>query len=309
MTVHNREAVALYYVNLFPARTDVYSHWTGGPEDGGWRPVKENLTPAIAVAGLTKTGPSISGFMIAPGGVSHSLAIDFDDEDGYKQAIKVGRTMHTANAPAYVERSGRGAHLWAVLEQTMQARSIRRALRWWIQRSGLDPEDPKIELRPGSDDLPEGGLGHALRLPLMPHPRTGHRGRLINPVTGELVGANLGETLLNIETIPCSSIVEAAMLFVPKPNPLNIPLSLRNVHAPREEDTASAAGILRELWGVENAQPGRAVRCPAHDDKRPSLSILRDDRRVICRSPSCILNNNDRGRGTHELEKLAPVRS
>lgn len=305
MTTYGREEVALYYVALFPARNDVYSRWT----EDGWRPVREPLTTTIAIAGLTKAGPSISGFMIAPGAVSHSLAIDFDAEDGYEQAMLVGRAMWAATAPAYVESSGRGAHLWGVVDRVMPARSIRRALRWWVQQAGLDPEDPKIELRPGSDDLPEGGLGHALRLPLMPHPRTGKRGHLIHPVTGQRVGLNLGETLLNIDEIPHGLVLDAAMRFVPKPDPLSIPPGLRNPHPPREEDRGSASDILRELWGVQNAQPGRAVRCPAHDDKRPSLSILRDDKRAICRSPSCSLNNNDHGRGTYELRKMAPVQT
>ena len=64
--------------------------------------------------------------------------------------------------------------------------------------------------------------------------------------------------------------------------------------------------MLRDLWGVENARPGKAVRCPAHDDRNPSLSILRDDKRVICKTPGCILNNDDHGRGTYELTRLAP---
>jgi hypothetical protein len=38
----------------------------------------------------------------------------------------------------------------------------------------------------------------------------------------------------------------------------------------------------------------------------PSLSILKDDQRVICFSPSCVLNNNGHGRGTYELTKMAP---
>ena len=61
------------------------------------------------------------------------------------------------------------------------------------------------------------------------------------------------------------------------------------------------------LWGMSRVNVGKANRCPAHGpDRHPSLSVLPDDRRVICRSPGCILNNDDRGRGTYELRQLAP---
>jgi hypothetical protein len=53
---------------------------------------------------------------------------------------------------------------------------------------------------------------------------------------------------------------------------------------------------------------GRANHCPAHDDSNPSMSIARDDRRVWCKQAACILANDGRGRGTHELEALAPGR-
>jgi hypothetical protein len=39
--------------------------------------------------------------------------------------------------------------------------------------------------------------------------------------------------------------------------------------------------------GVLNARPGRTVRCPRHEDRSASLSILRDDRRAICKAASC----------------------
>lgn len=296
--------VALFYVSLFPARTDVYSAWSEKYE--GWRPVREPLTPEVALAGLTKTGPSISGYLIAPGNTTHTLALDFDEEDGYEQALAVGRAMWLGDAPAYVERSGRGAHLWACLQAPFQAKSVRQAMRWWIQLGGQDNDNPKIELRPGSDAIADDGVGHALRLPLMPHPRTGKRGRLADPRTEQPIGQTLAEILLAIEYIPETVLIDAALRYVPRPTANDIPPYLRNPRPPGRDDESSASEILRTLWGAQDARPNKAIRCPAHDDKRPSLSILKDDKRVICRSPSCILNNGDHGRGTYELRKLAP---
>ena len=286
---------------LFPARNDVYSRWT----DKGWRPLREPMTPEVVLAGLKGTGPSISGYMIAPPGVTHSVAIDFDTEDGQAQAMDLARLMWSEKMPAYVESSRRGAHLWMLLDTVTPAKVVRHGLRGLLQRMGLDAHDPKIELRPGTDTVAEDGLGHALRLPLMPHPKTGKRGRLTT-AQGDPVGKTLADTLLNMETAPASALHDWAERYKPPPlEPDQMPREHRTPHQPFPEDDSVASEILRDLWGVPNAWPGRSVKCPAHEDTMPSLSILRDDRRAICKAPHCVLNNNDRGRGTHELRQLA----
>jgi len=296
--------VATYYVHLFPARADVYSRWT--PD--GWRPLREPLTAEIAAAGLTKAGPSISGYMIAPGSTSHSFAIDFDSDTGLSDAGRLADAMEAAGAAVYLEASRRGAHLWGVLDGVLPARTIRRALRSFCRAAGLPEKDPKIELRPGSDTISGEGLGHALRLPMMPHPVTGQRGVMTRK--GERVGSTLAEVLLAIEWIPTQLFIDTARDYVPPVDPDSIHPGLlppRPIRENNEWDDASASDILMREWSVGRAQPGRNSPCPAHgEDRHPSLSVLKDDKRVICRVPGCILNNNDRGRGTFELHKLAP---
>jgi len=64
--------------------------------------------------------------------------------------------------------------------------------------------------------------------------------------------------------------------------------------------------VLASRWGVVNAAPGRSVRCPAHDDRSPSLSIARDDRRAWCHAPSCqFYGPNGRGVDAWDLTQLA----
>lgn len=301
MSSYDPLTVATYYVHLFPARNDVYSRWT--PE--GWRPVREPLTAEVVVAGLSGKGPSISGFMIAPGSTSHSLAIDFDRDDGVEQAFRLTRFMAQHEMPAYVETSRRGAHVWATLDHVQPASLIRAGLRGLLQAIGLDAHDPKIELRPGSDHVADDGLGHALRLPLMPHPKTGKRGGFYDGATSLPMGRTLADIMLAMEVISIGRLVPWAEAY--KPPPLaSLPADLRRPRAPFPEDDSRASDILRELWGVPNALPGRSIKCPAHEDAMPSLSILRDDKRVICKAPHCVLNNNDHGRGTYELRQLAP---
>lgn len=292
-------SVALYYANAFAARTDVYSNWTAE----GWRPVREPLTAEVVLAGLTKQGPSISGYMLVPEScVTHVAAIDFDTETGFPAAIEMARLMAVTDIPAYVETSRRGAHLWLLLDRQVPGIAIRRALRAMMQTLGW-PEDPKVELRPGSDHVPAAGLGHAIRMPLMPHPKTGQHGKVFDH-DGRVVGKTLSEIMLNWETAEADRVLPWAEKYV-QPPMAKLPREYRNTHE-YPEDTSSVSDILREWWGVANARPGVSVRCPAHDDQHASLSILRDDRRVICKAGGCELNNNDHGRGTYELRKMAP---
>lgn len=295
--------VASYYSSVFPARNDVYSHWTGG----GWRPVRSPMTPEIVLAGLTGKGPSISGYMIAPGSVTHSVAVDFDSDDGYSRAVQLAATMYDAGIPAYTETSRRGGHLWCVLDAQLPAVAVRAALRGLIQAAHLPDNDPKIEIRPGSDTIADDGLGHCLRLPLMPHPKTGQRGEFVDAL-GNPVGRSMAEILLNLETVAKSATTFLRWAeYWKRPPVSHVPSRYGPPHEPFPEETSTASELLRSLWGVQNATPGRSVHCPAHDDQMASLSILRDDRRVICKAGYCVLNNDDHGRGTYELRKLAPT--
>lgn len=62
--------------------------------------------------------------------------------------------------------------------------------------------------------------------------------------------------------------------------------------------------VLSREWGLD-ARPGRTVRCPCHEDRSPSLSVLPDDRRVYCHAPGCALNNAGRGRDAWDLAQMA----
>jgi hypothetical protein len=300
--VDDPEQVALVYLHTFAARTDVFSAWT----PNGWRPRREHLTPGVVMAGLTRTGPSISGYMIAPPGLSHVLAFDFDTDGGFEEAMRLGLTMWRQELPAYVETSRRGAHLWCVLDAVLKAAVIRKAARALLATALLPTNDPHIEIRPGSDAVAPHGLGHALRLPIMPHPKTGKRGRMHDPRTGTAMSPRVAQMLLDVELAPAPVVAAWGDRWNPAVEV--VPPSLRNPKGPSEDDGASAAELLMTLWGVLMAVPGRNTHCPAHggEDRHPSLTVMKDDRRVICRVPGCVLNNDGHGRGTWELRTLAP---
>jgi len=62
--------------------------------------------------------------------------------------------------------------------------------------------------------------------------------------------------------------------------------------------------VLRREFGIE-ARPGRAVRCPYHEDRHPSLAILPDDLRAYCHAPTCWAHNGGRGRDAWDLATAA----
>jgi hypothetical protein len=62
--------------------------------------------------------------------------------------------------------------------------------------------------------------------------------------------------------------------------------------------------VLAREYGL-HVTPGRTVRCPAHDDRHASLSVLPDDKRVYCHAPGCVLNDGGRGADAWALAQLA----
>ncbi len=301
------------YRHTFAARLDAYSRWT----EAGWRPVRGEMTTDLVAAGLSKQGPAISGFMIAPGDQSHIAGIDFDLDDGQALGVRLVKHMATRGAPAYLEGSRRGAHVWILLERSAPARQIRAALQTWLTGAGMpmDPEHPtrihsKIELRPGTDRINEDGLGHALRMPLMPHPKTGQRYKLTTP-DGTILGPKLSDIMLALDVVPSGVLADAAMRWQPMIDPNQIPSSYRPPHAPRGEDDASASELLRTLWGALDAAPGKVVSCPAkafhsHGDVHKGCKVFPDDKRVMCHKPGCVLNGDGKGLGTWQLAHFAP---
>jgi hypothetical protein len=303
-TTYDRNALdaAATYAATFSGRMDVYAAWNGDH----WQAVREPLTPDKILQAFETSSP-LSAYLLDTDSRSHVACLDIDRDDGYELGKAFGRRLSQLGGIGYIERSARGCHFWIPLEWPLPAVLIRRALRALIAEAGL-PDDRKIELRPASDRLnDEDSLGHCIRMPTMPHQRTHKRYRLVSN-GGEIMSGKLVEMMLDIEPCPVAIFHDAAER-APLPKLTGAPKDLRFPHGPPAE-TDSVSEILRNLWGVPNAQPGRAVRCPAHDDRHPSLSIAKDDQRVWCKSGSCLLSGDggERGLGAHQLTKLAKER-
>jgi hypothetical protein len=295
----NEADVAAYYAALFAARQDAYAAFIGGQ----WLCVKEPLTPDVIYAGLTG-GPSVSGYTINPENTTHVACIDFDGDDGLDLAKAVRMAMTSRGATGHVETSRRGAHLWVLLDHPLPARTVRRALRGFLRDAGIE-ESPKVELRPAHDEIKPDGYGAPIRMPTMPNPKSGQRYPMLDANDNPL-SPRIDRMMLALDTTSSVVIEEEAATM--RPVPRDIKSGSRKPYlGPVKE--GSATDILRSLWGAVDALPNHSIRCPAHDDRVASLSILADDQRAVCKSPACPLNNSDRGRGTYELTVMAPTRN
>jgi hypothetical protein len=301
------------YIETFAGRADAYVRWTGTQ----YISVREPVTPELVVSALRDRRP-IGGYFLTADNRSRLAALDLDRPDGWDLARRVGAWLWTHVGPVYVERSRAGrAHLWIVLasDSTTEVGSLpglvlRFALRAALAAVGLEGS-PAIELRPGADRLgrPD-GLGHALRLPTMPHKSTGERHPLCDPRTGEPIGRTIGDMLAALGRAPASRIVDVAERYRPPASSVgettrgSFP-SRRTGSIDRFNAHVGVCEVLRREFSAERAVPGRTIRCPGHDDRTPSLSIARDDSRVWCRSPGCALEAGGRGQDAYGLWALA----
>lgn len=310
--------VAESLVSTFAGRRDAYNRWTGR----GYVTVREPLTAEVAVEAIRRRRP-VGAYVLGPDSCSHVGALDVDRSDGWELARRVGTRLWTVGIPAYVERSRGGrAHLWIVLgldpstvRATLPGVVLRFALNAVLQASGM-ADRPGIELRPGADRLsgPD-GLGHALRLPTMPHPISGERHPLSDPRSGDPIGSTLGDMIIALEFAPPDRVTELAERYRPPstaPWPAMPRTALFRGTGPiaRFNGAVGVSAVLGREFNVQNATPGRTIRCPVHADRRPSLSIARDDARVWCHAPGCELHGpNGAGHDAYGLWALAKART
>lgn len=295
-----REAdAAEYYATVFAGRRDDHVSFTGTM----WARAGRPLTAEAVLAGLRGDGPSLSGYFLTPESTGHVAAVDFDSDDGIDLARRCRGVLLRRGAPAYVEASRRGAHLWVVCDRAHSGLVLRRFLRAALREAGV-PETDKTELRPAQDAIRADGYGAPLRLPTMPSPKTGRRYPLLD-ADDRPYPPRLDAMMLEIDYAPAWVVESLAATERPTHRAIR-----PGDHAPHsiraDDDDRTASEILRTLWGMPEPRVGRANKCPAHDDHMPSLSIAKDDKRVWCKTGSCVLSNGGRGRGTHELVALAP---
>jgi hypothetical protein len=299
------------YLALVCPRRDYYAAWL--PAQAHWTLVDGPLTPDVARRAFEAKRP-LSAYFPAADGTTRLAAVDVDIEDDRLDiARRVAAVLVDHGARPYLEPSARGAHVWLFLAGPVAARIAVNALRAAIVAVGLDPtaKDVAVETRPHS--ATPGGRGKALRLPCMAHPRTGRAERLVDVAEDRVLPIRIEQMLAAIVSTPTEAITDLAWRYVA---PVQAVPPDRACRARSAQDSpiavfnreVGASAVLAREWGCERAAPNRMLRCPAHDDRSPSLHVMRDDERVLCFAPSCLFHNDGRGRSAYDLHVLATQR-
>jgi hypothetical protein len=297
MTPHERDVLDVHW-HTFSAVQDRHGRWAGD----SWISVAEAPSPEALRGALIGKGSAISGLFLDGSSRTHLGGVDVDYEDGWTTVLGIGRALADAGVSAWIEHSRRGGHVWVVLNWPVPAVVVRRCLMAAVQKAGYDPHDPKIEIRPDTDRKTSPYAGRMLRLPYVPHPLTGERHPLLDPTTEQPIAQEASEFHLVAKLADAERVSDLAELYIPA---AITPTYLAPRAGNDYDDSVSA--VLIELFGVLNAEPGRSVRCPLHDDHRPSMNIARDDRRAWCHAPACIAYEDGRGITAWQLRHLAGV--
>lgn len=280
------------YIHTFAGRTDLYVENGAGVK-------REPLTPDVIREAVIH-GYAVSAYLGAGDGTTHVGAIDFDLDNGEELAIQTSELLRQHEVWNLLLRSRRGAHIWVVSYGWVAAPTMRKALTAAVALACGDSvaQDPKVEVFPkAGDDLAVG----ALRLPGLPHQKT----QQVYPILHS--GIEIEPTLDSLTSVMPVNPADIRKLAGKNPLPAPYPKDLGPFYGYKEPrrwgDDPNASDILRE-WGIENAKPGATFRCPKHSDKRRSLTVFKDDKRVFCGSPSCALNNQGHGVGSVHLSRM-----
>jgi hypothetical protein len=150
--------------------------------DGSYRWVYEELTSQLVAAHLTGELTLALSSLDAQGGARWAC-LDVDVPGSLPQLVDVRAAFAELGLPGLVEASRRGGHLWLLLDTPAPAVVLRLVLAEALaQLAAQGVEIPAYELYPDAQAMaaPAKRLGHAVRLPLGVHRRTGVRYPLID---------------------------------------------------------------------------------------------------------------------------------
>ncbi len=198
--------------------------------DGSYRWVYEPATPALLAAHLAGEMTLALSCSDARGRCRWAC-LDIDAPGNMPQLLAVREALAELGLPGLVEASRRGGHLWLFFDEplpTVAARHVVAAALTTVAAQGI--EVPALELYP--DACAPGALGHAVRLPLGVHRKTGLR-----------------YPLFDAEGLPCvfTSLEKAAAFLLATPR--------------------IAAAPLRAQWEASAAQQAARVKAQRHHEQ------------------------------------------
>ncbi len=227
------------FSNLFVARRDVYAkRFESKNGNSGYAPVcvnrfkshicdfrmtKCSACPHRVLDELTENilfkhlsgNISIGVYPLFPGDLCQFLAVDFDKLTFEADVKAFVATCEQYKVPVYIERSrsGNGAHVWFFFEEKISATDARHMGSFLLNKTIdnypnlLDSYDRLI---PNQDQIPIGGFGNLIALPLQKGPRLQGNSVFVNK--DFVAYQNQWQFLADIRRISTAKV----MTFVPK---------------------------------------------------------------------------------------------
>jgi hypothetical protein len=211
----------------------------------GWRYDPAPLTKEELSAALEGRQP-LGTYAVSPKGQSRWLCLDADDDQGRERLLDLALDLNPHST--IFELSRRGGHLWWLCPPT-DWRRVQAVGQQLARDYGLDCEV-----------FPKGPGRNGVRLPLTPHPKTGETYPVIDPGTGAIRSIEELQTLRR-EVLPQLALPEPMRSFE---------------HAlPHHGEYVELYHEVSRVTDLRQYAPERAIgRCPFHDDRNPSLSLL-----------------------------------
>ncbi len=267
-------SLAVPFAKRFVQRWDCYSRQL---DDGRYICIHSPLRTGDLVAHL-RGDVTLGTYLLDQQSRARFIVLDADDDQSFERLVGAAPKLAGEGAPAYLEKSRRGGHLWLFLAQAVPGHKVRAFGKGVAAIHKLE----KVELFPKQDNL-SGGPGSLIRLPFGIHQKTGKRYSFITPD-----GKPLAPTIRDqIQTLSHPwPVMETAFEAYQSVDDLpQAPKKIRVSSSNAETVSArikEAVSVLEFVSQYVALSPSGMGRCPFHDDTHPSFAVNDKDNYWHC---------------------------
>lgn len=257
------KAAILLFMNLFRGRSDIFAKRWESKTSGksGYSPVCENewdkelcqkpqmkcqdcshrlfhtLTPQVIYEHLSGI-KTIGIYPLLEDNTCYFLAVDFDKKQWQEDVRAFVETCKNLGLSYHIERSrsGEGAHVWFFFEKAISASLARKFGSILLTKTsekrfevGMDSFD---RMFPNQDQLPKGGFGNLIALPLQKQAKAKGNSVFVNDLFQEY--ADQWQYLSSIKKISEETIVKIVKEFPEEESPIIVKKTVENINFPKE---------------------------------------------------------------------------